>query len=119
MPSTLPRLFTEPSTCYLKLNGKKVEDVCEFKKYDIIFRRGLAGLTIPFVGILELVFRVQNPKDNQFIGDSAFKIIIYDSETMDFGVDKLFDTLYPNIDCEYPCNTCSPSDRKYCLTCLP
>lgn len=71
----------------MKLNGKKVEEVCQFSGYDIIYKNGFAALNESYIGIVELNMKVQNPKDNQFIGTNAFKISIYDSESMDYGID--------------------------------
>lgn len=103
----------------MKLNGKKIDSVCKFNGYDVIYEGGFSGLTAPFEGEIQLFFRMQNPKDNQFIRLVAFKIIVFDDSNMNYGIDKLENLLFPNIGCEYPCKTCAPSDRTHCWSCLP
>lgn len=33
VPTTLPKLYTDPASCWIKVNGVKITDVCKFQGY--------------------------------------------------------------------------------------
>ena len=69
--------------------------------------------------MIKLVFNTRNPKENSYdLARKAYLIVSYDDNSMKFGIDELRGKLFPRVDCEYPCNTCLPSNRKHCTTCL-
>jgi hypothetical protein len=117
VPKTLPQLYYEPNSCYLKIENKRYDDVCTFNDYDITYSGAFANYT-SFNGTIQLFFKVQNPANNSEISSQAFTITIFDSEEKLYGIDILEGVLYPNIDCDYPCKTCRTSDRRYCESCL-
>jgi len=67
VPSTIPTLYTESDTCYIKVNGKKITSICSFKQHQVIYRGAFSAFPEPFVGVVQLFFKIQNPKDNQGI----------------------------------------------------
>jgi len=72
VPSTIPALHPEsdskPSdTCYIKVNGKKITSVCSVMQHQVIYRGAFSSFPEPFVGVVQLFFKIQNPKDNQGI----------------------------------------------------
>lgn len=43
VPQTLPTLFRDTETCYMKLNGFTLKNVCKFSGYDITFAGGFSA----------------------------------------------------------------------------
>lgn len=64
VPQTLPKLFADVNTCYMKVNGLKLENVCIFNDYDITFVGAFEKYSEAYTGRIQLFFKVQNPKDN-------------------------------------------------------
>lgn len=120
VPKTLPKLLHDPDSCHLRANGVPIKSVCKFVgPYQINYEAALANFEEPWHGRIQLFFKVQNPADNLDIDTRAYEINIYTDANMTYGVDHLKDVLYPAIGCDYPCNSCSKTDRKYCQSCLP
>jgi hypothetical protein len=67
----------------------------------------------PIIVTLE---EVQNPINNKNLG--SFTIATYADQDQTYIVDSLAANLmFPRINCDYPCATCSLSDRTFCETC--
>jgi hypothetical protein len=51
-------LYSEKASCYMKLNGKQVQDLCKFNGRDVIYQDGLTEYAEGFSGSIELYFKV-------------------------------------------------------------
>lgn len=72
-----------------------------------------------YEGPITLSFLITNPGANsEAIVAEPYGVKIYDTSDLQYGIDELDSTLYPSLDCRYPCNTCRDTNPDYCLTCL-
>jgi hypothetical protein len=59
---------------------------------------------------------VKNPSTNKNLG--SYTISTYADKLQTFIVDQLEgNKMFPRINCDYPCATCSESDRAFCTSC--
>ena len=123
VPTTLPKLYTDPASCWIQVNGVKITDVCKFQGYQIVFENAFTKFKVASEGKIQLFFKTQNPPDNRVIQSQAYALNIFDSSELIYGVDKLISegigALYPRLGCDRPCKTCSTTDPQWCTECLP
>jgi hypothetical protein len=134
VPAVIPRVMpTAPSnpTCSIFLNGAlqdpvdqlgrpkcTVDPVAKLVTYQRIFAvyHDAGG----YRGEIQLEFRITNPaENNNDLRDEPYGLTIYDGLDQAYGVDELDSTLYPSLNCRFPCNTCLETDPAHCLSCLP
>lgn len=54
VPKTLPQLFKESESCYIKVENKRINNVCSFNDYDITYSGAFTNYTdlVPFNGTI-------------------------------------------------------------------
>lgn len=58
-----------------------------------------------------------NLQENSDNTPQSFKIAIYTDQTQDYILDELTDGMEPQLECQFPCKSCSTTDRSQCLSC--
>ena len=118
-PSQISLTEGASTACTVQTKSQASKSACKIDaKASTITIQGLfANEAAPYSGPITITLdKVQNALNNK--PGNGFVIQTYADESQTYIIDKLNDfILTPLFECEYPCRTCSATNRKSCVEC--